>query len=77
MGYLMAQPLFITPKTAAHIGFPLTFPFIKPMVFYLCSVAFAFICGAVGGALLYRNNAAKLQAKESEGRKLLEALKGK
>lgn len=29
------------------------------MIIYLCSVAFAFICGAVGGALLYRNNVAK------------------
>jgi hypothetical protein len=47
------------------------------MILYLCSVAFAFICGAVGGILVYRNNAAKLQAKESEGRKLLDALKGK
>ena len=47
------------------------------MVIYLCSVAFAFICGAIGGALIYRNNSAKLQAKESEGKKLLEALKGK
>ena len=47
------------------------------MIIYLCSVAFAFICGAIGGALIYRNNAAKLQAKESEGKKLLEALKGK
>jgi ABC-type antimicrobial peptide transport system permease subunit len=45
------------------------------MLLYLCSVAFAFICGAVGGALIYRNNVAKLQAKESEGRKLLDALK--
>jgi hypothetical protein len=47
------------------------------MILYLCSCAFCFICGAVGGALLYRNNVAKLQAKESEGRKLLDALKGK
>jgi len=47
------------------------------MIFYLCSVAFAFIAGAVGGILVYRNNAVKLQTKESEARKLLEALKGK
>ena len=42
------------------------------MAFYLCSVAFAFIAGAVGGILVYRNNVAKLQAKEAEGKKLLE-----
>lgn len=47
------------------------------MVLYLCSVAFAFICGAVGGALLYRNNVARLKATEDEGKKLLAALKGK
>lgn len=47
------------------------------MVIYLCSCAFCFICGAVGGALIYRNNVARLQAKESETRKLLNALKGK
>jgi len=53
---------------------------VKPntlMVLYLCSCAFCFICGAVGGALLYRNNVAKLQSKEAEGRRLLSALKGK
>jgi len=47
------------------------------MALYLCSCAFCFICGAVGGALLYRNNVAKLQSKEAEGRRLLDALKGK
>lgn len=47
------------------------------MVIYLCSVAFAFICGAVGGVLIYRNNVAKLQKTESEGKRLLDALKGK
>ena len=47
------------------------------MVLYLCSVAFAFIAGAVGGILVYRNNVAKLQKTESEGKKLLDALKGK
>lgn len=47
------------------------------MVLYLCSVAFAFICGAVGGILVYRNNVAKLQKSEAEGRKLLDALKGR
>ena len=47
------------------------------MVLYLCSVAFAFIAGAVGGILVYRNNVAKLQKTESEGKRLLDALKGK
>jgi hypothetical protein len=47
------------------------------MVILLLTSAFSFLAGAVGGALLYRNNVAKLQAKESEGKKLLDALKGK
>lgn len=47
------------------------------MVFYLCSVAFAFICGAIGGILVYRNNVARLKRTEDEGKKLLDALKGK
>jgi hypothetical protein len=45
------------------------------MILYLCSVAFAFLAGAVGGVLVYRNNVQKLQKTESEGKKLLEALK--
>ena len=44
---------------------------------YLIAIALSFLAGAVGGALLYRNNVARLQAKESETRKLLTALKGK
>ena len=47
------------------------------MAFYLCSVAFAFIAGAVGGILVYRNNVARLQKTESEGKKLIDALKGR
>lgn len=47
------------------------------MTFYLCSVAFAFICGAVGGILIYRNNISKLQKTEDKGKALLDALKGK
>ena len=53
---------------------------VKPnslMALYLCSCAFCFICGAVGGAMLYRNNVARLQKSESEGKRLLDALKGK
>jgi hypothetical protein len=47
------------------------------MILYLCSVAFAFIAGAVGGVLVYRNNQARLKRTEDEGKKLLDALKGK
>ena len=47
------------------------------MILYLCSVAFAFICGAVVGALVYRNNVAKLKSTEDKGKALLDALKGK
>jgi hypothetical protein len=47
------------------------------MIIYLCSCAFSFIAGAVGGALLYRNNVARLKRTEDEGKKLLDALKGK
>jgi hypothetical protein len=47
------------------------------MILLLLTSAFSFLAGAVGGALLYRNNVAKLQSKEAEGRRLLDALKGK
>jgi hypothetical protein len=47
------------------------------MISLLLASAFSFIAGAVGGALLYRNNVARLQKTESEGKKLLDALKGK
>lgn len=47
------------------------------MIIYLCSCAFCFIAGAVGGILVYRNNVARLQATEDKGKKLLDALKGK
>ena len=46
-------------------------------MFYLLSVLGAFTLGAITGILAYRNNVTKLQAKEVEGRKLLDALKGK
>jgi hypothetical protein len=45
------------------------------MIAILLASAFSFIAGAVGGALLYRNNVARLQKTESEGKKLLAALK--
>jgi hypothetical protein len=45
------------------------------------SLVYSFILGLlagfIGGILFYRNNVSKLQAKESEGKKLLDALKGK
>lgn len=47
------------------------------MIIYLCSVAFAFIAGAVGGILVYRKNGERLKATEDKGKALLDALKGK
>ena len=47
------------------------------MISFIVSTAFGFLAGAICGILIYRNNIAKLQAKESEGKKLLDALKGK
>ena len=45
------------------------------------SYVYTFVTGLLIGALIglfaYRNNKAKLEAKETEGRKLLDALKGK
>ena len=46
-------------------------------MFYLIAIALSLLGGFVCGFLFYRNNAAKLQTKESEGKKLLEALKGR
>ena len=47
------------------------------MIALLLTAAFSFIAGAVGGALLYRNNVTRLKRTEDEGKKLLDALKGK
>ena len=47
------------------------------MIALLLTAAFAFIAGAVGGILVYRNNVARLQKTESEGKKLIDALKGR
>lgn len=44
---------------------------------YVYTFLTGILIGVLGGLLAYRNNAAKLQAKESEGKKLLDALKGK
>lgn len=44
---------------------------------YLIAIILSLLAGFVAGALFFRNNKAKLESKEAEGRKLLEALKGK
>jgi uncharacterized protein YneF (UPF0154 family) len=44
---------------------------------YIIAIALSLLGGFVCGFLFYRNNASKLQTKESEGKKLLDALKGK
>lgn len=47
------------------------------LMLYLIAIVLSLLAGFVAGALFFRNNAAKLKAKEDEGRKLLDALKGK
>ena len=47
------------------------------MLIVVLSFFIGALLGFLGGVLTYRNNLAKLQAKESEGKKLLDALKGK
>jgi hypothetical protein len=44
---------------------------------YVYTFLTGILIGVLGGILFYRNNKAKLEAKETEGRKLLDALKGK
>ena len=44
---------------------------------YLIAIALSFIVGLVTGLLVFRRHADRLKATESEGRRLLEALKGK
>ena len=46
-------------------------------MFFIISHTICLLGGFVAGLLMYRNNVAKLQSKESEGKKLLDALKGK
>jgi hypothetical protein len=46
-------------------------------MFLIVSHTVCLLAGFVAGLLMYRNNVSKLQAKESEGKKLLDALKGK
>ena len=44
---------------------------------YVIAIVLSLLGGFVAGALFFRNNKAKLEAREDEGRKLLDALKGK
>lgn len=44
---------------------------------YIYTFLTGILIGVLGGILFYRNNKAKLEAKETEGKKLLDALKGK
>jgi hypothetical protein len=44
---------------------------------YIIAICLSFLAGFACGSLFYRNNAVKLQYKEAEGKKLLDALKGK
>lgn len=44
---------------------------------YLIAIVLSLLGGFACGFLFYRNNAKKSQSIESEGKKLLEALKGK
>ena len=41
---------------------------------YLIAIVLSLLAGFACGFLFYRNNTAKIQAKESEGKKLLAAL---
>ena len=42
---------------------------------YLIAIVLSLLGGFACGFLFYRNNIVKIQAKESEGKKLLDALK--
>jgi hypothetical protein len=44
---------------------------------YIITFISALLLGFVAGALFFRNNKEKLQAKEDSGKKLLDALKGR
>jgi len=46
-------------------------------MFLIISHTVCLLAGFVAGLLMYRNNVDRLKAKESEGKKLLDALKGK
>jgi len=44
---------------------------------YVYTFTAALVLGFLAGALFFRNNARKLTAKEMEGKRLLDALKGR
>jgi hypothetical protein len=44
---------------------------------YIITFISALLLGFVAGALFFRNNKEKIQAKEDSGKKLLDALKGR
>jgi len=44
---------------------------------YIITLAIGLLIGFIGGALVWRNNATKLTDKEMEGKRLLDALKGR
>ena len=44
---------------------------------YLIAITLSLLAGFVAGVLFARKNRAKLEATESEGKRLLDALKGK
>jgi len=44
---------------------------------YIYTFLAALVIGFIAGALFFRNNATKIQAKEDSGKKLLDALKGR
>jgi hypothetical protein len=45
------------------------------MTFYLLSVAFAFLSGALGGVLLYRNNVEKARILEAKAKTIADEFK--
>lgn len=45
------------------------------MIIYLLSVSFAFLAGAFGGALLYRNNVERAQRLESKAKNIADEFK--
>jgi len=44
---------------------------------YIITFAVGLLTGFIGGALAWRNNARKLTDREMEGKRLLDALKGR
>jgi len=46
-------------------------------MYYIITFLTALILGFIAGALFFRNNARKLTDKEMEGKRLIDALKGR